>query len=111
MSDLRIEELLARYIDQKLRGGNPNPESLCADCPDLVEPLAELLQVHELEARITQIEQRGQEHVPGQASDRFDEQGCHSPIKARALAERQRSTRNERLRACEVCWKREACVS
>ena len=47
MSDPRIERLLAGYIEQRVSGREPNLASLCAECPELVEPLRECIRTYE----------------------------------------------------------------
>jgi serine/threonine protein kinase len=41
--DARLEGMLERYIQGRLAGAAPDPAVLCADTPELVEPLRELV--------------------------------------------------------------------
>lgn len=41
----QIIELLAAWEDAQARGENPSPESLCAQCPHLTEPLRERIRI------------------------------------------------------------------
>jgi hypothetical protein len=48
VSDERLEELLGRYIEQHVvHGRRPDPEALCADCPELAGALRDYIQRYE----------------------------------------------------------------